>query len=118
MPNLEKLGLDQTGMISVPTGMFYNNLKLKELNVSGNYLISFDESIIYNLKDITVLDLSANYINGLDQSFFDALKDRSKFQMVYLQVKINNSVICLKTPGSIIEPKIYFRNFVYNDGST
>ncbi len=88
MPNLEKVGLDQTGLPSVPTGMFYNNPRLREVNVSGNYLVNFDESIVYSLKNLAVLDLSHNYLMGMDAGLKDALLSykSDQLKMVYLQV--------------------------------
>ena len=44
MPNLQELNIDETGIATLPPGLFYNNLKLKELNISANYLIHLDAS--------------------------------------------------------------------------
>ena len=86
MPNLQILNLDNTGLASLPSGVFYNNLKLKELNVSGNYLIHLDASVISTLDFLELLDLSSNYFMGPEQVFFDVLKQKSRLKMVYLQV--------------------------------
>ena len=88
MPNLQKLKIDETGIATLPPGLFYNNLQLKELNISANYLIHLDASVISNLDMLEVLDLSNNYFMGLDQVFFDVLnrKQKPRLKMVYLQV--------------------------------
>ena len=94
MPNLQKLKIDETGIATLPPGLFYNNLQLKELNISANYLIHLDASVISNLDMLEVLDLSNNYFMGLDQVFFDVLnrKQKPRLKMVYLQVC---TVVCI-----------------------
>ena len=90
MPNLAQLNIDQTGIASLPPGIFYNNLRLKELNISGNYLIHLDASVLSDLDMLEKLDLSYNYFMGMDQTFFDVVKQKEKLRlkMVYLQVHI------------------------------
>jgi Leucine-rich repeat (LRR) protein len=90
IPNLERLDLDSTGTVSLPPGLFYNNARLKRLNVSNNYLIHLDASVINELDMLEVLDLSSNSFMGIEQSFFDVLKRKSRLQMVYLQVFFKN----------------------------
>lgn len=86
IPNLEVLDLDKTQLTSLPHGIFYNNPKLKYLNVSGNFLATLDPSTISGLEYLEVLDLSHNYFHGIDQVVFDVLKQRPRFKMMYLQV--------------------------------
>ena len=92
-PNLECVDLDQSGIYTLPSGLFYNNHKLKTINVSGNYLVNLEPAVISNLDQLEVLDLSSNYFMGLDQTFFDVLKQKSRLEMVYLQ---NNQFVCDK----------------------
>lgn len=96
LPNLLELSLDQSGLATLPPGIFYNNLQLKELNISGNYLIHLDASIISDLDMLEVLDLSYNYFMGPDQTFFDVIKQKEKsgrLKMLYLQ---GNQFVCDK----------------------
>ena len=86
-PNLENFDLDQSGIYTLPPGLFYNNQRLKKLNVSGNYLVNLEASVIAHLDSLEILDLSSNYFMGLDQVFFDVIKQKPRLKMLYLQVK-------------------------------
>lgn len=91
MPSLEKIGLDETGMVSVPSSLFYYNPRLKSVNMSGNFLISLDTSVFSHLDWLEVLDLSSNYFLGMEADFFNVIRQRSRLKMVYLQ---NNQFVC------------------------
>ena len=97
-PNLLHVDLDQSGIYTLPTGLFYNNFRLKKLNVSGNYLVNLEPSVISNLDALEVLDLSSNYFMGLNQVFFDVIKQKPRLKMVYLQVK--SHIFCEKPESS------------------
>eukprot|EP00095_Tigriopus_kingsejongensis_P000473 maker-scaffold1054_size66621-snap-gene-0.8 protein:Tk00473 transcript:maker-scaffold1054_size66621-snap-gene-0.8-mRNA-1 annotation:"insulin-like growth factor-binding protein complex acid labile chain" len=102
LPTLERLSLDHTGIVNVPTGLLRGNPELKHLNLSQNLLVDLEPMAFDHLEHLETLDLSSNFLMGLSMQFFQEVERKKRLRMVYLQ---NNQWKCDRCH---IKPLIHF----------